>query len=50
MTKEESIKIKDEILKKEGTVHIGNVITIHGAVLIKDILDIINKYTTESEE
>ena len=49
MTKEESIKIKDEILRKEGSVHIGNIITIHGAVLIKDVFDIIDKHMTESE-
>ena len=49
MNKQEAIDIKDEILRKEGSVHIGNIITIDGAVLIKDILDIIDKHTAESE-
>ena len=49
MTKQEAINIKDEILRKEGSVRICNAITIDGVVLIKDILDIIDKHTTESE-
>lgn len=49
MNKQEAIAIKDEILRKEGTVHIGNAITIDGFVLINDVLDIINKHTEESE-
>ena len=48
MTKQEALNIKDEILRKEGSIHICNVITINGVVLIKDILDIINKHI-ESE-
>lgn len=50
MTREEAINIKDEILKKEGSIYICNVITIDGVVLIKDILDIIDKYKAESEK
>lgn len=50
MTKQEAINIKDEILRKEGSIHICNVISIDGVVLIKDVLDIINKYKAESED
>lgn len=50
MTKQEAINIKDEILRKEGSIHICNVISINGVVLIKDILDIIDKHIAESEE
>lgn len=49
MTKEDAINIKGEILRKEGSVHIGSTITIDGVVLIKDVLDIINKHIAESE-
>lgn len=49
MSKQEALNIKDEILRKEGSVYICNVITIDGIVLIKDILDIIDKHTAESE-
>ena len=45
MTKQEAMNIKDEILRKEGAIHIGSAITIDGTVLIKDILDIIDKHT-----
>ena len=47
MTREESISIKDEILRKEGSIHICNAITVDGVVMIKDILDIIDKHITE---
>jgi len=52
MTKQEALNIKDEILKKEGSIHlyICNAIAIDGVVLIKDMLDIIDKHTVESEE
>lgn len=50
MTKQEAVNIKDDILRKEGSIHICNAITIDGVVLIKDILDIIDKYTAESEK
>ena len=50
MTKQEAINIKDEILKKEGSIHICNVVTVDGVVLIKDILDIIDKYTAKSKD
>ena len=50
MTKQEAINIKDEILRKEGSVHIRNAITIDGVVLIKDVLDIIDKYMVERTE
>lgn len=50
MTREEAINIKGEILKKEGSVHIGSAITIDGVVRIKDMLDIINKHIAESEK
>lgn len=49
MTKQEAVNIKDEILRKEGSIHICNAITIDGVVLVKDVLDIINKYEAESE-
>jgi len=47
MSKQEAINIKDEILRKEGSIHICNAIAIDGVVLIKDILDIIDKHITE---
>ncbi len=47
MTREEAINIKDEILRKEGSIHICNAITIDGAIMIKDILDIIDRHITE---
>ena len=50
MSKQEAINIKDEILKKEGSIHICNAITIDGVVLIKDILDIIDKHMAERSE
>jgi len=50
MIKQEAINIKDEILRKEGSVCICNTITIDGVVLVKDILDIIDKHIAESEE
>ena len=50
MTKQEALNIKDEILRKEGSIHICNAITIDGVVLIKDILDIIDKYTAKSKD
>ena len=50
MSKQEAINIKDEILKKEGSIHICNAITIDGVVLIKDILDIIDKHTAERND
>jgi len=50
MTKQEAINIKDEILRKEGSIHISNAITIDGVVLIKDILDIIDKHTAERND
>ena len=49
MTKQEALDIKDDILRKEGSVYICNSIMIDGVVLIKDILNIIDKYTRESE-
>lgn len=48
MTREESINIKNEILRKEGCVKVFNVIAMDGVVLIKDVLDIIDKYIVES--
>jgi hypothetical protein len=45
MTKQEALNIKDEILRKEGTVHICNAIKVDSVVLIQDILDIIDKHT-----
>ena len=50
MTKEEAMSIKDEILKKEGSIRIGNSLIIDGAVLIKDMLDIINNHLAKSED
>lgn len=50
MTKEESAKIKDEVLKREGSVHIGSALTINGVVWIEDVLGIIDKYTAEKKK
>ena len=50
MTKEEAVNIKGEILRKEGSIHLGNVIKIDGVVMINDVLDIIDKHTTKSED
>jgi len=47
MTKEESIKIKSEILKKEGRVNIGSV-SIPEVLWLQDVLEIINSHV-ESE-
>ena len=49
MTNQEAINIKNEILEKEGSLYIGNTIRIVGAVMIKDIFDIIDKHITERE-
>lgn len=49
MTKEEANNIKDEILKKEGSIYIGNTIKVDGVVLIKDILAIIEKHISNLE-
>lgn len=48
MNKQEATNIKDEILRKEGSIYICNTITIDGVVLIKDILDIIDKHVEET--
>ena len=50
MTKQEAISIKDEILRKEGSIHIFNVVKIDGVVQIKDILDIIDNHTAERSD
>lgn len=42
MTREEALNIKDEILKKEGSIHILRYLNVDGVVLIKDIFDIID--------
>jgi hypothetical protein len=47
MTKQEAIDIKGEILKKEGSIRIFNAIVVDGVVLIKDVLDIIDKYANK---
>lgn len=48
MSNEEAITIKSEILKKEGTVNVGGILPIPNAVLLQDILEIINSHI-ESE-
>lgn len=48
MTKQEAVNIKDEILRKEGSIHILNTITIDGVVLVRDIFNIIDKYTANA--
>jgi len=48
MTREESIKIKSEILEKEGRVAIGH-ISIPEVLWLSDVLDIINSHV-ESED
>lgn len=48
MTKEESVKIKSEILKKEGRVTIGGSISIPEVLWLSDVLKIINSHV-ESE-
>lgn len=50
MTKEEVLNIKDEILRKEGSVQICNTITINGVILIEDVLNIINKYAESNDK
>ncbi len=50
MSKQESINIKDEILKKEVSIHIGNALTIDDVILIQDVLDIINNHTEEKKK
>lgn len=48
MTKEESVKIKSEILEKEGSVNVGH-ISIPEVLYLSDVLEIINSHV-ESEE
>lgn len=48
MTKEESLKIKSEILEKEGSVNVGN-ISIPEVLWSSDVLEIINSHV-ESED
>ncbi len=48
MTKKESVKIKSEILEKEGSVAIGN-ISIPEVIWLSDVLEIINSHV-ESED
>lgn len=43
MTKEEGIKLKEEILKKEGSLIVGNLV-IDEVILLNDVLDIINHH------
>lgn len=50
MTKEEAVKIKDEILRKEGSVDICNTLKIDGVVRIQDVLNIINEHIEESKK
>lgn len=49
MSKQEAINIKDDILKKEGSIHICNAIKIDGVIMIKDVLDIIDKYMKDED-
>ncbi len=45
MTKEEATQIKGEIIKKEVSVNVGNVIlSAGGTVLLEDMLEIINSH------
>lgn len=44
MTKEEAVKIKEEILNKQGSVSIGNALVIDDVIRIDDTLNIINKH------
>ena len=48
MTKEESVKIKSEILKKEGSVNIGS-ISIPEVLWLSDVLEIINSHAEEEK-
>ena len=50
MTKEESRQIKEEILNKQGSVHVANSIVIDDVVRIADVLEIIDKRTKEQTE
>ena len=50
MTKEESSKIKDEILNLNGSICICGVVTVENVVHIDDVLKIITKYTSTAEE
>lgn len=49
MTRKEAINIKDEILRKEGSIDICNVIKLDGVVLINDVLNIINEHIEEDK-
>lgn len=44
MTREEAIKIKGEILNKQGSIHVGNSLIINEVVRIEDVLEIINSH------
>ena len=50
MNKQEAIKIKDEILRREGFIYVCDILKLDGVVLINDVLDIINKHIVESED
>ena len=50
MTKEESSKIKDEILKLNRSICICGVVTVENVIHIDDVLKIIIKYTLNAEE
>ena len=47
MTREEAVKIKSEILEKEGSVNVGNM-SIPEVLWLSDVLEIINSHV-ESE-
>lgn len=47
MTKEEALQIKEEILNKQGSVHVANSIVIDEVVQIADVLEIIDKAVEE---
>ena len=50
MRKDEAIKIKDEILKKEGTIYVGHSLEIDGVVCVADVLEIINNHIDNKEK
>ena len=50
MTREEARQIKEEILKKEGSVYFGESLIVDRVVKTDDVLKIITEYTLEDEE
>ena len=50
MTHEEASQIKEEILKKQGTVSIFGTVYVEGVIHIEDAINIIDKYVDKGVE